>query len=337
MTDLANKEKELMLTISNIRCHSNLSVVFKPGINILYGANGSGKTSIMEALTLISPAKSIRSAKLEDIASFGSDFFEILISHQLDDIKAQYFKAEKANKLNIFFNGKPITKIGTIKHISFLWLTQRLMFNFWQDATSRRTFIDRICANIFIDHTENLVRYEKIRMQRKNVIEEGSYSKSALQTYNEMLIIHGLKVFENRRLFAEKINTNLEPLELKLVVKDEMPKIDTLDSIFVHGPHNAKISIQGNSLDYMHGSTGEQNAVLIYFILEAAKIIDSKNKVLLLDDIFSGIDSDSRAKIIATLINYNMDWVIISMQEFLTYFTEVNWIKVSKSFTECNK
>jgi len=50
----------LRLNLAQLRCFESLSIVPSAGLNLLLGANGSGKTSVLEALFLLSHGRSFR-------------------------------------------------------------------------------------------------------------------------------------------------------------------------------------------------------------------------------------------------------------------------------------
>ena len=70
------------IELKNYRNYENLQLELSPGTNIFYGDNAQGKTNLLEAIWLLSGAKSFRGAKDADLIRFGesralieSDFF----------------------------------------------------------------------------------------------------------------------------------------------------------------------------------------------------------------------------------------------------------------------
>jgi DNA replication and repair protein RecF len=69
------------MPISNIqmvsfRNHQQLDMDFSPGINVIWGENGSGKTAVLEAIHLLSIGKSFRTSKMTEIIKHEKDFSE---------------------------------------------------------------------------------------------------------------------------------------------------------------------------------------------------------------------------------------------------------------------
>ena len=65
------------LKLNNFRCFETSIINLSPGINFFYGPNGSGKTSILEAIYMCSSGKSFKSSNIKSLISFDQDFFSI--------------------------------------------------------------------------------------------------------------------------------------------------------------------------------------------------------------------------------------------------------------------
>ena len=63
------------IALRNFRCFSGVDLDLSPGINFFYGANGSGKTSILEAAYIFSNGKSFKSANLTSLIKHNSEKF----------------------------------------------------------------------------------------------------------------------------------------------------------------------------------------------------------------------------------------------------------------------
>ena len=65
------------LKLNNFRCFDSTTITLSPGINFFYGPNGSGKTSILEAVYMCSSGKSFKSSNIKSLISFNKEFFSI--------------------------------------------------------------------------------------------------------------------------------------------------------------------------------------------------------------------------------------------------------------------
>ncbi len=65
------------ISINNFRCFEGIAISLSPGINFFYGANGSGKTSILEAVFIFSSGKSFKSSNLASLIKHNTNNFEL--------------------------------------------------------------------------------------------------------------------------------------------------------------------------------------------------------------------------------------------------------------------
>jgi DNA replication and repair protein RecF len=63
----------LVLRIQNLRCLDQVELELSPGINVFLGDNGAGKTSVLEAVYLLSHAQSFRGGSKETLVRRGTD------------------------------------------------------------------------------------------------------------------------------------------------------------------------------------------------------------------------------------------------------------------------
>ena len=84
------------IEMTNFRNHKDVLVDFSPGINIIWGENGSGKTSILEAVYLASNGKSFKTNKLSEAIQTGEN--ETTISALFSDHKITIHQNKQALK-----------------------------------------------------------------------------------------------------------------------------------------------------------------------------------------------------------------------------------------------
>ena len=58
------------LSIKHFRCFEDLQIELSPGVNLFYGANGSGKTSLLESVYIFSSGKSFKSTNLKSLINY---------------------------------------------------------------------------------------------------------------------------------------------------------------------------------------------------------------------------------------------------------------------------
>ena len=65
------------LRLQHFRTYDDLALEFGPGINVLFGKNGQGKTNVIEAIYLATCARSHRHASDQDMIQFGEDYYDV--------------------------------------------------------------------------------------------------------------------------------------------------------------------------------------------------------------------------------------------------------------------
>jgi len=82
------------LKLHNFRCFTSSSINLSPGINFFYGDNGSGKTSILEAIYMCSSGRSFKSSNIQSLISTDRDF---LASTVMIRAGASHYQSPKKN------------------------------------------------------------------------------------------------------------------------------------------------------------------------------------------------------------------------------------------------
>lgn len=150
---------------------------------LLTGANGAGKTNILEALSLLVPGKGLRGHDLSDIRNRHADAHEAwAVAAELDDASGERIRlgtGETRNKKGepsssaraVRVNGKDAKRVSDLaKHLSCVWLTPQMDRIFMEGASSRRRFFDRLVFAFAPDHAATLTRYEKHMRDRLRLL-----------------------------------------------------------------------------------------------------------------------------------------------------------------------
>ena len=320
------------LSIQNFRNHETLEINIKKPSVIIYGKNGVGKTSILEALSIFSNGKGLRNSKLIEMIKANEEMFCISVSIKVEnnifiELKSTYNKTEKSRK--IFINGKEKKSFKKIKtSFPMLWVTPYDEKIFGGSASSRRNFIDRIVANFDQEHPSRVNEYNKLLKQRSKILKENindedwlnviedqlsklavTISSSRLDIVSRLAILlkDKRKGFPNLRLdFVDSIENQLleQPaLAIEKELKEKYynaRKIDVLIGGSLYGCHKTELfcfNLEKNMPADMC-SSGEQKLLLISIILASAKSLKNSIKVapiMLLDEIFTHLDAAKRS------------------------------------------
>lgn len=159
------------LTVRNFRIHRELKIPFGSGITVLTGPNGSGKTSILEALSLLSSAKSFRSGANFDFIKRGAERASLeasVDSKGLENIVALEIAPERKKTL---LNAKPIAKRRQVaEHLPFVVFSPNDHRIIDGDASERRGFLNEAIANTDFQYADTLRDFNRILQQRNKIL-----------------------------------------------------------------------------------------------------------------------------------------------------------------------
>ena len=320
------------LSIQNFRNHENLEITTKKPSVVIYGKNGVGKTSILEAISIFSNGKGLRNSKLIEMIKVNEEMFDISVNIKVQkniflEMKSTYSKSSKTRK--IYINGKQKKSFKDIKNnFPMLWITPYDEKIFGGSSSSRRNFVDRIVANFDLFHTTRINEYNKLLKQRSKIIKENESDKVWLNAIEDQLSQLAVAVCSSRldiisrliKFLEKKINgfpniklNFLDSIENELLVRPALEiekelkenyfksrKVDALIGGSLYGSHKTDLScfnIEKNMSADMC-SSGEQKLLLISIILACAKALKDSieiSPIMLLDEIFTHLDTSKKS------------------------------------------
>ena len=329
------------LKLTNFRNYSNLEINFHNNVNIFIGDNGKGKTNILESIYVLSLTKTNRYGVEDNLIKFNEEIAKIegLIKRE-DNLKKQEIKISK-NKKQIFINNKEMRRIKDyISNFCVISFTPTDLEIVKGSPNVRRNMINIDISQLhnnyisFLNEFNQIVKIRNEYLKKMNL--DGNSDIRYLDVINQKMIEVGLEIYKYRSNFFNNINnllskifkklTNLDGLIIKYdssVDFDEFDedkvrkqyetklkknfKVELMQGVTLVGPHRDDFSFDLNGMDMKYfASQGQQRIAII--ALKIAEIYLFKNElgeypVLLLDDIFSEIDSRKRNKIIKYLLN----------------------------------
>jgi len=338
--------KLLRLGLKNYRNCKNLCLDFDKQKTLIIGKNAQGKTNILESIYLLSDLKSPRTSTLTDLINFESDNFEInaSISKNNTDIELDYFYNKDKKRETRVNKVKTTSKNfrNIVKTVLFSTKDLLLLRGAPQD---RRDWLDRAISQIYPAFDERLSKYEKIRIQKNNLLKQEFIDNTLLDIYNEQLVITGANIIFLRKKFLKEIE-KLAQEKHKLISTDEnfsikytCPK-DNIEDIskFLQeeliskrkeelarrqscvGPHRDDIIFEINNIDAVKfASQGQQRTLVLALKLGELDIIKAKtgfSPILLLDDVLAELD-ENRQNYLLKSINNDIQTIITSVDTLL--------------------
>ena len=347
------------IDLINFRNFENYSLSFSKNCNVLYGKNGSGKTNILEGISLLSKGRGLRKDKFANIIKkncekfiIKSDFNSEEITYNLiaetEHINNRFKKKltvnndKSSDSLELIFNKTPF--------LYFLPETERL---FQSSPSIRRNLIDQFIYTSQKRYNKLINRYNKLIQERSKILInnynddswlsqlEKSISLDALQIYslresqlNILINILNtcLKDFElpfkiNTKLIDRFYNNNFKNEEYQNVLKKNR-QIDSLVGGCAIGPHKSDYMfiVNDNSL-VSQLSTGQQKTIILLIYLSQCKYLSEvkfKQPILLLDEVCSHLDEVNRNVLLTLIEKFKLQIFMTGTSENLFSFLSTN-------------
>ena len=273
--------KELSLT--NYRNHNKLKLNIQKEIILLYGENGSGKTNILEAISMLSCPTGFRSSKLSNLFSnyleknylnFSINFKLICEKEKLTIGIGMSEKNDIQKKL-IKVDGEKINNYAFYKKYNIFWLLPSMNNLFNINASERRSFLDLMIISDEQVHRDNVNIYKKLQAERLKILKNFKYSESNdiwLTSIEKKMASIGVVLCDTRRRFIKKINNySLDSLSklpiLKISLTGEMDKeLEKNPALFVEEKFLVKLK-ENRTVDTLIGRTNysaNKTDVIVY-------------------------------------------------------------------------
>jgi len=319
------------LALKDFRNHAEALIVPGPGLVILTGENGAGKTNILEAVSLLTPGRGLRGAALSDMGrSDGPVGFAIgaRLGDGVDLGTGTLAAAPERRQVRI--NGADASANKLSEWLSVLWLTPAMDRLFQESAGGRRRFLDRLVLAREPGHAQHSTRYEAAtRARNKLLAEPDSADPAWLAALEAGMAEHGAAIAEARARTVTALGARLadQPhgpfARAGIALTGWMPAIsdartalaielrngrgrDAAAGRALAGPHRSDLAV--THLDKRMAaelcSTGEQKALLLGIVLAHADLIAEardQRPILLLDEVAAHLDPMRRAALYSRL------------------------------------
>lgn len=347
--------KILSLKLTDYRNCKDVELNFGTNKALIIGKNAQGKTNILESLYFLSCNKSPRTSNVSEFINFDSDLFKISakIFKSDTDIDMSYtYNTDKKREIRLNGLKSNIKDFKSVlKTVLFSTADLLLLRGTPQD---RRDWLDRAISQIYPAYDERLSKYDKIRIQKNNLLKDyaktGKFNESLFEVYNEQLSVSGSNIIYLRKKYLKEIE-NIASVKHSTIISSESfslaydcsflnneeDNISDIQTAFMNslnerkqeeirrcqscvGPHRDDIIFYINNQEAVKfASQGQQRTIVLALKLAELDIITDKtgdNPVLLLDDVLAELD-DIRQNYLLKSINPNTQTIITSVDTLL--------------------
>ncbi|MBL6940190.1 MAG: AAA family ATPase, partial [Alphaproteobacteria bacterium] len=172
------------LTLRNFRSYAEAVLAVSGAPVVLAGPNGAGKTNVLDAISLLSPGRGLRGAKLGEHVRRGPSAPSDALWAVAADVTRGGEGYEVGTGLTlgpnggerraVRLNGAPAQNSADLGElVQMLWLTPAMDRLFIEGASGRRKFLDRLVLGFEPAHARTTTRYETAMRERARLLKFG--------------------------------------------------------------------------------------------------------------------------------------------------------------------
>ncbi len=314
--------------LRNFRCHSEFELDCRRPTTLIIGENGSGKTSILEAIYLALRGKSFKAVDRE-ILKNDADFFRAEI--ELIEARKIIIRYD-GQKKEFEIDSKKSLRLPKKYRYPVVLFEPDNIYLIKSSPARRRDYFDELFRQIDDSYGVALAKYNKALKQRNDLLKVENATADDFFSWDVMCANYGAEIQQKRRCYVEKINAlltetyrniakNTDECAIRYVGEqcDENKYLSMLknnlqkDLYLGHtsfGPHrdDYEFEFNGKKADGS-ASRGEMRCIILALKFIEARILEeatSKKPVVLLDDIFSELDDARQKHLISNFKDYQM-------------------------------
>ncbi len=298
------------LTLTQFRNYTVLRLDLSGAPVVLVGPNGAGKTNILEAVSLLTPGRGLRHAKIAELdhaapegplpwavaAKLHTPHGEVVMGTGRDPADPT------KDKRIALIDGTRVRGMAELgEHLSALWLTPQQDQVLFEGSGARRRFLDRLVYGFDPEHARRVAAYEQAMSERNRLLKSGRGEPAWLEGLEKAMaeravaiaaarldaleriaaaLTEGPEAFPRARMevvgLAERaLQEGRAALEVETQLRDallESRGTDRFSGRSSAGTHRSEWRVwHPNGREAAQCSTGEQKAVLLSILLAQAR------------------------------------------------------------------
>lgn len=328
---------------SGFRNLDELTIEPHPALTVLCGDNGSGKSSVLEAIHCLATGFSFRSRRVRDYLHFSRD--ELTLAAQLHDPRSNTDhrcgvarRRDGDIQLRVDYEAvNSFTAVASLLPVKALTPDSHRLVE--EGPDERRRFIDWGCFHGSADFLPPWRRYRRALNQRNEALRRHA-PDSEIESWNEALADDGEKLAAQRQtyvsLLAQHVNKRTQaidfPFHMELEVRAGWDTsagtlLNTLsEKLETHrrmrtttdGPHRADLVIKADAvLARQHLSRGQQK-VLVYLLhlaqLDCLAAENERRAIVLCDDLGAELDPVNAERVITQVVSSGHQALVTATQ-----------------------
>lgn len=293
----------ISLQLTDYRNYASLDLRPSAGLNVLIGANGQGKSNILEAIYLLATTRSLRAHRDVELVRAKSELARVLATIERQERTAVNLEVDitphhKIAKVNGVRHSRLVDLLGEFNAVQFAPTDVDLITG---GPAGRRSFLNLQIAQTSGAYAYSLIYYKRVLEHRNRLLKDAARAggmsaagRQTLEALTDQLIVYGGQILERRfeflgtlAGFADRIHRELAGADAALEVLYEPgwsgadplapPTVDVFRQALekvrpdelrrgmtLAGPHRDDVQLLINGMDArIYASRGEQRTVAL--------------------------------------------------------------------------
>ncbi|MEW8625898.1 MAG: DNA replication/repair protein RecF [Candidatus Thiodiazotropha sp.] len=313
------------LKIQNLRNITDAEIFPSPNLNFITGANGAGKTTILESIYLLARTRSFRQSQNRTLIKSGEE--ELTIFSELESengTKSRIGLSKRKETTTVHIDRKKISKLSELaRSIPLTIITPNIQRIVEEGPVHRRKLLNWGMFHVEPTYAQLAQRYNQTIGQRNRAL---SGNREDLAVWTKQLVDLGNRLNQIQKSYMDEWNESLKQLtenqsngydcNLELYsgwrkgitleeALDELTQTDRERGFTSAGPHrlDVKIQVDGRGVKN-YFSRGQSKLLALNLMLSQTKLLQKKQQekpILLVDDIQSELDTDKYLQVLHTI------------------------------------
>jgi DNA replication and repair protein RecF len=316
-----------------------------PGLTVVAGANGAGKTNLLEALYFGCTARSPRTSNERELVRRGASVTRVVLDTADTDAEHRIevgFEPGETKHVRVDGSAVDSLSASAARPLASVFLPERLELVKGAPA-GRRAHLDQLVAALWPARAETRASYSRALAQRNALIgriRAGASGPAALAAWDAELAGHGIRLMENRSEAVSGLRAPFADIAARLGLPGaaelryrprsaatdadglaeelaERRGADLERGFTAHGPHRDELQLLLEGVPLRtYGSQGQQRAALLALLFAERGLLAERRgrpPLMLLDDVMSELDAPRR-QLLAELLRSGGQAVITATE-----------------------
>lgn len=330
------------LRVENLRLIEALEFDPAPGWNLFLGANGAGKTSLIEAAFLLSHGRSFRGATRDALTRRGAGGYSVYGElSTAGGSTARVGIARVAGRLEARLNREPVAVGELMRHTAVLCFEPGSHELIAGPSEQRRRFLDWGAFHVEHAFLADWRRYQRVLRQRNALLRLGGESETDLDAWDRELALAAEPLTRMRRRYFDALQPLLAELSHALLAELGEPQLQfqpgfdasqSLEATLIAqrardrarghtgaGPHRADWSVTFEAAPRReHLSRGQEKLCAFACVMAQARLFAATAgewPVIGIDDLAAEVDQEHQRRMLAILAGSDAQVLVTGTEE----------------------